>query len=638
MRQGYGHMVVDDYVRRLRELDARRRERLGEVTTPTAARAYCDEVKRRARACLGPLPERTPLKAAVIGQLLREGYRIEKVTLESRPGVLVTANLYVPANIDRPAPAVLGTCGHSEEGKAAPLYQQFCQRLAKAGFVVLIYDPINQGERDQYHGLVDREAVRGCVAAHNMMGKQMELVGDWFGAWRLWDGIRCLDYLLSRPEVDHARVGVTGNSGGGTMATWLFAADDRFTMAAPSCFITTFLHNLENEEPADVEQYPPGAVAQGLEMVDFLLGRAPAPLILLGQRNCFFDRRGFGQAADEARRIYALLGAEDKFASFLGAHSHGFYADNQVAMVRFFAQQAGQGAIAVPEADEPLSSETLWATPAGQVLLAGATPIPRLIAARAAQLRAEAPRIEPTKRTRLIDKELLLPPRFGAPTFRVLRPERSGGRTVGRYAIETERDLRAILRRVMPADSDAEMSLDSPPTAHLWLPHLSAEQDLAEQPLALCLASRGELFALDVRGMGESIPDDHRSFWNAYGMDYMAHGYAQLMGESYLGRRVHDVLQTVELLCDRGATSIRLYARGQGAVLALFGALSDDRIAHVTLLNMPPSFQSWAQQPIVPWPAAMFPRGILAHLDVPGGLQALGKRVTVRDNMPPAMS
>ena len=219
-----------------------------------------------------------------------------------------------------------------------------------------------------------------------------------------------------------------------------------------------------------------------------------------------------------------------------------------------------------------------------------------------------------------------------------MRPERAGGRTVGRYAIETERELRAILRRVMPADSDAEMSLDSPATAQLWLPHLSAEQDLAEQPLALCLAARSELFALDVRGLGESMPDDSRSFWNAYGMDYLAHGYAQLLGESYLGRRVYDVLRAVELLCDRGATSVQLYGRGQGAVLALFSALLDERIAHVTLLNMPASFQSWARQPIVPWPAANFPRGILAHLDVPDCLAALGPRATVRDCLMPTWS
>lgn len=635
MRQGYGHMVLDDYVRRVRELDARRLERLADITSAAHARAYCDEVRLKARACLGPLPERTPLHTQVTGRLQRRGYAIEKLTFESRPGVLVTANLYLPGDLSGPAPAVLGTCGHSEAGKAEPRYQEFCQRLARAGLVVLIFDPINQGERDQYHGLPQREPVRGCVAAHNMMGKQLELTGDWFGAWRLWDGIRALDVLLARPEVDPARVGVTGNSGGGTMTTWLFAAEDRFTMGAPSCFVTTFLRNLENEEPADVEQYPPDAIAQGLEMVDFVLGRAPAPLILLGQRDDFFDRRGFLQAASEARRIYGLLGAGDRFEAFLGSHGHGYHEDNQVAMVRFFARQAGLGDIEAPEPDEPLSPETLWATPTGQVLAAGATPIPRLIAARTAACLAEAPTPAPERLPRLLSQLLRLPPRLGVPNYRVLRPEPNDAGTIGRYAVETERDIRAILRRAMPADAEGEMSLDSPTLARLWLPHLSAEDDLANEPLALALRAQGELFALDARGLGESAPDDAHGFWNAYGSDYQTHGYAQLLGESYLGRRVYDVLRTIDLLCDRGAGAVELYGRGQGAILALFAALLDERVAHATLLNAPVSFQSWAQAPIVPWPAANFPRGLLCHVDWPACLHALGQRVTVRDVLTP---
>jgi len=635
MRRGYGHMVLDDYVRRLRELDARRSERLADITTPALARAYCDEVRRQARACLSPLPERTPLHTQRTGRVQRVGYTIELLTFESRPGVLVTANLYVPAGLSAPAPAVLATCGHAEAGKAEPRYQAFCQRLAVAGFVVLVYDPINQGERDQYYGLADREAVRGCVAAHNMMGKQLEFTGDWFGAWRLWDGMRALDVLLSRPEVDPSRVGVTGNSGGGTMATWLFAADDRLTMGAPSCFVTTFLRNLENEEPADVEQYPPGAIARGLEMVDFLIGRAPAPLILLGQRNDFFDRRGFLQAASEARRIYELLGADDRFDAHLGAHGHGYHDDNQAAMVRFFARQAGLGAATVADGDGPLPAEALWATPEGQVLAVGATPIPRLIAAQSAASLATAPPLPAERLPRVLSQVLQLPPRLGVPGYRVLRPERDGLCTIGRYAIETERDIRALLRRALPAGAEGEMSLDSPTTARLWLPHLAAEDDLANQPLALSLRSQGELLALDVRGLGESIPDDPRGFWNAYGVDYMAHGYAQLMGESFLGRRVFDVLRTIDLLCDRGARQIELYGRGQGAVMALFVALLDERVAHVTLLNAPTSFLRWAQEPIVSWPAANFAHGLLRHIDLPACLRALAGRVTVRDALPP---
>lgn len=638
MRRGYGHMVLDDYVHRVRALEARRAERLAALQTAADARAYCAEVQRQARACLGPFPERTPLNATVTGSLSRGTYHIEKLTYESRPGVLVSANLYVPEHLAQPAPAVLGTCGHSEEGKAYPSYQAFCQRLVKAGFVVLLYDPINQGERDQYYGLSDRDAVAGCVAAHNMMGKQLELLGDWFGAWRLWDGIRGLDYLLTRPEVDPQRVGVTGNSGGGTMSTWLFAADDRLTMGAPSCFVTTFLRNLENEEAADVEQYPPTALARGLEMVDFVLGRAPRPLILLGQRFDYFDHRGFLQAVNDAQRIYTLLGAEDQFAWCLGNHEHGYHDDIQEAMVSFFVQQAGLGAIDVPEPDDPLPEADLWATPEGQVLLAGATPISRLIARRAAELVAHAPALAPTELRATIERVLQLSAREEVCNYRVLRPTHQGNRTIGRYAIETERDIRAILRWIMPPRAEGVYSLDATPLTRLWLPHLSAEEDLARDPLAVGLADEGELFALDARGLGETMPDEAGSFWGHYGMDYMAHGHAQLLGESYLGRRVYDVLCAVDLLCDRGAEAVALYGRGQGALLALFAALCDGRISHVTLLNLPISFASLAEQPIVLWPAADFPRDVLRWCDIPACLATLGSRVTVRDHDLPELS
>ncbi|MBC7254894.1 MAG: prolyl oligopeptidase family serine peptidase, partial [Chloroflexi bacterium] len=223
MRNGYAHMVHDDLVRRVRAIHAERAARLASLQTREEALAYQARVRAAIRQAFGPWPERTPLNAHITGSLERSTYRIEKVLFESRPGFLVTANLYLPLNLKAPAPAVLGVCGHSANGKASALYQGFCQRLARAGFVTLIFDPISQGERDQYFGLPKREMVDACTRAHNMMGKQLELLGDFFGAWRAWDGIRALDYLLSRPEVDPTRVGLTGNSGGGTMTTWLWA-------------------------------------------------------------------------------------------------------------------------------------------------------------------------------------------------------------------------------------------------------------------------------------------------------------------------------------------------------------------------------------------------------------------------------
>ena len=152
----YESAVHDYYLGKLRQLRVERRQRLDGIRTRRAALAYQRRVKRAIRGAFGPRPERTPLNARITGSVRRSAYVLEKVLFESRPGCLVTAHLYIPTSLRGRAPAVLGTCGHSAEGMSEPVYQEFCQRLARAGFVVLIYDPFNQGERDQYYGVKER--------------------------------------------------------------------------------------------------------------------------------------------------------------------------------------------------------------------------------------------------------------------------------------------------------------------------------------------------------------------------------------------------------------------------------------------------------------------------------------------------
>ena len=154
--------------------------------------------------------------------------------------------------------------------------------------------------------------------------------------WRAWDGIRALDYLLTRPEVDPRHVGVTGNSGGGTMTTWLCGVEQRWTMAAPSCFVTTFRRNLENELPADTEQCPPQALALGLDHADFLAALAPKPVIILAKEKDYFDVRGLEEAFARLKRLYGLLGAEENMALFIGPTTHGYTQENREAMYRWF--------------------------------------------------------------------------------------------------------------------------------------------------------------------------------------------------------------------------------------------------------------------------------------------------------------
>ena len=625
-RNGYGHMVLDDYVARVRAVNADRAKRLSSIRTKKEAFAYQDTVREAIDKAYRPWPRKTPLCARVVGTIERHHYRIEKILFESRPGCLVTAHLYVPDKLDGPAPGIIGSCGHAAEGKNAPLYQAFCQRLARNGFVVLIYDPFNQGERDQYYALHSRESVRSSTHAHNMMGKQLELVGEWFGAWRAWDGIRALDYLLTRPEVDPAHIGLTGNSGGGTVTSWIWPVEERFTMAAPSCFVTTFAANLENELPADSEQYPPGVIGAGLDMADFFIARAPAPIILLGQTYCFFDRRGLKQAYSEVRRFYDIIGAPANATDiFIGSEGHGFFRDNQEAMVRFFATHAGIQQVARLEETEDLG-DVLNTTPKGEVVPEGATPIYDLIAQKADVLASKRKKLSKDELIRCVQGVLNLSVNRDLPHHRWLRSTTEDGVRLARYAIETEGNIRAIMRKRLSNPSYTH-TLDVEREVHLYLPHVSAEVDLIEDSLAKKLKEQHPLYALDVRGLGESLADDEREFFHPYGNDYMCNGYGLMLGQSFLGRRVHDVLSTLDLLAYEGAEKIHLYGRGQGAIHALFAGFLHSAVTTITLKNYPLSYHAWTQTPLICWPAASIPRGVLTSFDLPDLVDALGKKL-----------
>jgi dienelactone hydrolase len=619
-------MVLDDYVAKVRQIREERAARLAAIRTRRQAEAYQAKARRTITRAFGPRPRKTALNPTITGIVDRPTHRVEKVLFESRPGCLVTGNLYVPKRLRGPAPGVVGSCGHSANGKLSDLYQGFCQRLVRNGFVVLIIDPFNQGERDQYHGLPNRESVSACTAAHNMMGKQLDLVGQWFGAWRAWDGVRALDYLISRPEVDPDRVGLTGNSGGGTMTTWIWAYEPRFTMAAPSCFVTTFLHNLENELPADCEQYPPGVIGAGLDMADFLIARAPNPILLLGQTYDYFDRRGLREVYGEVARFYEVMGAPTgNTGLFIGPQGHGYSRHNQEAMVSFFSRHAGKARVKrVPEIED--LGETLNVTPQGEVLPAGAVPITRFIAAEANRLAGKRKKATSTELKKHLTKLLTLPSNRPVPHHRNLRPQSGAGRTYARYAVETEGHIRAILRKRL--ETPHAFSLDVEREVRLYLPHVSAEDDLAADRLAISLQKKHPLYALDVRGLGESMPDDGGGdFFGSHRMDYMNNGYGLLLGQSYLGRRIHDTLSVIDLLRHEGARKVHLCGRGQGALIALFAAVLDGRIATVTLKNAPLSFHAWTQVPLVAWPHANFLSGALKHFDLPDFIRALGRKI-----------
>ena len=634
MEARYGHMVHEYYVERLRALARARRAALDALSTRGEAERYRDAVRRRIRRAFGTFPARTPLNARVTGEIGGGDYTIRKLIFESRPGFPVTANLYVPRGAG-PFPAVLVPCGHSLAGKAGPTYQLAAGGLASQGFLTLVYDPISQGERFQHthwagpwpegHG---RENTHG----HNMIARQLFPSGGFFGAWRAWDGLRALDLLLAQPGADGRRVGITGNSGGGTMTTWLNALDARFTMAAPSCFVTAWRHNLENEEPADAEQCPPGLLGAGLDLSDFIIARAPRPTLLLGQRDDFFDQRGLEEAYADARRIYRLLGAGDRIELFIGGGIHGFWPDNRHAMYRFFGRHAG--ATAAPrEPAEPRPEGTLHAAPGGQVRnVPGNRFVWELVAdeARAAAAARGRRRIGRDALRRIVAATLNLPPRRGAPYVRNLRWQRKapdGGpwQTVWFHAVETEPGVQALLQTWEPPRAERYYHARPPgcPVARVFVPHLSARDDMAARLAPVPADS--PVICIEARGIGtlRATTCGADELTAAYGQDYLYTAHGLMLGESYFGRRVHDVLCALDALAAAGTREIRLSGRGVGALLAAFAGLLHPRVRAVALKNAPLSFSEFALTAAIAWPPSALVWDALRRFDLPDLYRAL---------------
>lgn len=632
----FPRMVQEYFVDQVERVERQAERQRDTLDSRAEAEIHVRDVREKIQRCFGPWPERTPLKPRITGTVERDAYRIENLIFESRPGFLVTANLYVPKGRAFPLPGVVGTCGHSSNGKAAEPYQGFAQGLARLGYVVLIYDPIGQGERLQYPNEQLESRIGVGVREHLYAGNQQFLVGEFIGSWRAWDGIRALDYLLTRPEVDPEHVGVTGNSGGGTMTTWLCGVESRWTMAAPSCFVTTFLRNCENELPADTEQCPPGALALGLDHSDFIAAMAPKPVILLGKEMDFFDVRGTEEAYARLRRLYGLLGGEENVALFIGPGYHGYSRENREAMYRWF-NRATRVSDARAEPDliiEP--DETLWCTENGQVCELGSKPVHAFTAEKARTL-AEGRRTEwSLAQLQSSVRSLLSVPetsRQPAPDYRILRNWRSRDYPKPRwttYLVETEPGIQAVVYRVGDERLMSRPHADAS-RAILYVSHLSADAELRDEPLIRELIAdepEAAFYTVDVRGIGESRPDtcNENSYFSPYGSDYFYAIHSIMLDRPYVGRRTYDVLRVLDWLRSVGHREVHLVAKGWGALPATFAAVLSDDVAQVTLKNALTSYQSIAESEDYAWPLSTLVPDVLSTFDLPDCYQALDAR------------
>jgi dienelactone hydrolase len=274
---------------------------------------------------LSPLPERSPLLATVTGTLDRGDYVVEKIHFQTFAGAHVTGNLYRPAKVEGKLPAVLYLCGHTK-GKVNHPYQQNPRWFGQHGYIALVLDPIQLGECQGFH--------HGTYRGTNW---------DWPSrgytplGTEVWNGMRALDYLSTRPDVDPERFGVTGLSGGGVVSWALGAADDRLQVVVPVCQSGSVAGVAQDRS---IEGHCDCAFWINYHQWGWPdLGALIAPrafLIASGSEDLLWRPRHYRDVAHRIRHQYAALEVPDHFDLVEDLTPHGYTPKLRKAVFTFF--------------------------------------------------------------------------------------------------------------------------------------------------------------------------------------------------------------------------------------------------------------------------------------------------------------
>ena len=545
-----------------------------------------------------PGPQDVP-RVHKTGTLEADDYVVEKLAYESFPGYFVSALLYKPKKVAAPIPGVLSPCGHSTNGKAAGEYQKLHINLAKRGYVVLTYDPVGQGERSQFWDAAKgRSRFDLSCGEHAVLGNPLYLLGTSLARYRIWDGMRGLDYLTSLPELDAQRIGCVGNSGGGTLTAYIAALDPRVTVAAICCYITTLRRRMGNriqQDPSsDPEQDIFGFVSEGIDHAGLLALRVPRPTLMGVARFDFFPIEGAKESFAEAKRLYEVAGAGDRVAIAEAAERHGLTLPLRTAVYSFFDRWlAGRGDAgpATEIAARPRTDKELLVCDDGQVNRSFRSRHLLPMAWEEFERKPKAARVSLRELLRLDPEQA--DPRVTAITA-APRSEQTAvvcvnGNEARDWREETEL-LRALERR-----GHAVLVVD---------PRGAAQS----RPAIFATARR---YNDPISGVEENIA------YNAF-----------LLGKSLLGMRVTDVLVAIKMLAEKGKPRrIVLCGRRDAALVACLAAAVEPAIDQVACEELLLSFRPLFAERGFPINAASILPGLLQHFgDVPDVLAQVAPR------------
>ncbi|MFC1452640.1 alpha/beta hydrolase family protein [Verrucomicrobiota bacterium] len=624
--RGAQKALFDSLMERVGELEEAREKALARIRTRQDVMKRAAAARRAFRAVQGlsNLPARTPLKPRVRPAFERDGFRVEHVVFESRPDYYVVGNLYLPTLFRPPYPCVLQVEGHSENGKHA--YQTLSSVLPLRGIAVFCFDPAGQGERDEYVDIrTGRRTVRRACRMHGVAGDPAYLIGTNFGEYRLWDGMRCVDYLQTRKDIAGSRIGVSGTSGGGWESLWLGAVDTRIKAVNSNCYLTTWRRRMENRgadpEP-DPEQDPFCILAMGFDAADLILACAPRAVSLGATIFDFFPIDGALKCYAEAKRLFRIAGIEDRLAIRVDDAGHSMTPALRQQCYAWM-QKWFRGDEVSDEMEPPVVLEdekTVNCTRTGIVLTSlGGKTTAQLNAERAAKLarQRQSPGTAPAlaKRSKAVKEELgrLLGFRrtAGAQGLRAAVASRVGALAVTPISIRSE-GAPTLHGRLW---SDPAGPVPRP--AVIYLAEKTREYDWRKNTVCRGLARAGAaVLDLDPCGMGP-LRETFLEFVPLAESDLTYDAF--LCGTTVLGMRVSDVVRTVDALSDMegiDAGAVSVFGLGYGALLGLFAACLDDRISGLVESRGLTSYSSLVWHREYAWAANVILPDVLRHFEL----------------------
>lgn len=532
-----------------------------EIKTPEELKAHVDRIRECFIREIGGIPydPTLPLNAKTTGYIEEENLTIENVIFESRPGIFVTATLYIPKKRKNPCGAVLFQCGHAQEGRLYAQYQRVARIIAMSGVIVLLQDPMGQGERKSYfepsvqRSVIDNE--------HQYLGNQCHLVGDSIVRYFIGDAMRSIDYLVSRPEVDSGKIGLTGSSGGGTMTTLMMLCDPRAVAAAPGTFVSSRLSIFYSGRGQDAEQIWPGAVEYGLDHHELLMSFAPKPLLLLTVDSDFFPKEGSHDVYAETKRFWEMFDSGENLRIVEDASLHAFTDTLARHAGSFFAEVLNGESTFFTGEVSALSAQRLYATEAGNTLV-----IPGAKSCFDENRKRFVEKDREKDAVSWLKKQVYKAREVEGFNVRRLHPEYVNGLSATAMIWFSQ--------KLMPCTGWLFKSFDKekerlPITICLWEDGTNSLTEHIHTIRNICNAGRAAL-VLDVSGIGQCAPhssseNEAKSFC---GYTMTLNSDLIHMHDSLCALRTFDLLRSVDMLKEQGYKEVNIYAEGRSAVYA----------------------------------------------------------------------